>query len=115
MRSATYVKVSQLVWRETWFFGNGGGDVAGDWQFGVRAEVLLAEGIQSIDDYLDVVARYRFGPPTIEAGTLASSSSGRGGEIRGWLAKRETTIRDLLLITVLGGLIVGVVLWLLLR
>jgi hypothetical protein len=111
----TYTKLSQLVWRETWFFGNGGGDVAGDWQFGVRAEVLLAERIQSIDAYLDVVARYRFGPPTIAAATRASLASGVGPGIRGWLVKREATVRDLLLITIIGGVIAGVVLWLLLN
>jgi hypothetical protein len=73
-----------------------------------------AKGIQSIDDYLDVLARYRFGSPTIEAETLASPPGGPGHSLRGWLAKRETTVRDLLLVAVLGGLIVGVVLWLLL-
>jgi eukaryotic-like serine/threonine-protein kinase len=62
----TYVKVSRLLWREPWFFGNGGGDVEGDWEFTVRVEILLAEDIDNITDYLDAVARYRFGDPYIE-------------------------------------------------
>jgi hypothetical protein len=60
-----YVKVSRLLWREPWFLGGGGGDVDGDWEFTVRVEILLAEDIDNITDYLDAVARYRFGDPYI--------------------------------------------------
>jgi serine/threonine protein kinase len=62
----SYVKLSRLLFREPWFFGDGGGDVDGEWEFTVRVQVLLAENIASITDYLDVVARYRFGEPYVE-------------------------------------------------
>jgi serine/threonine protein kinase len=62
----TYVKVSRLLFREPWFFGDGGGDVDGEWEFTVRVQILLAEHIDNITDYLDAVACYRFGDPYVE-------------------------------------------------
>jgi hypothetical protein len=110
----TYVKVSRLVFREPWFFGNGGGDVDGDWRYDVRAEVLLAENIHDITDYLDVVARYRFGSPEIALASPAASRHLVIGAVRDWLRKRDLTVRDYLLVAIASAVVAGVVLWLLL-
>jgi hypothetical protein len=107
---STYVRVSRLVFREPWFFGSGGGNVDDDWRYDVRAEVLLAEHIADIADYLDVVACYRFGPPEIEKPAMAGSSQ----RPQDWLTKRDVTVRDLLAITIVGAVVAGVILWLLL-
>jgi serine/threonine protein kinase len=61
----TYVRASRLLFREGWFFGGGSGEAHEDWQRKVRVEVLLAEDIADIGDYLDCVAHYRFGEPYI--------------------------------------------------
>ena len=61
----TYVRASRLLFREGWFFGGGSGDVHDDWQRKVRVEVLLAEHVADIGEYLDCVARYRFGEPYV--------------------------------------------------
>jgi hypothetical protein len=110
----TYAKLSMLVFREPWFFGSGGGNPDDDWHYEVRAEVLLAENIENIRDYLDVVARYRFGPPEIEGQLPDSSRRGVAGAIGGWFTKRDMNVRDLLLIAIGSAVIAGVVLWLLL-
>lgn len=64
---STYIKVSRLLFQEPWFFGGGSGNVDEDWQHTVRVDVLLAEDVQGIADYLDAVARYRFGKPYVMA------------------------------------------------
>lgn len=111
----TYIKVSTLVFREPWFFGGGGGNVDDDWHYNVRAEVLLAEGIQNIADYLDVVATYRFGPAEIPVAPSSVPTHRSLGALGRWLAKHEPlTVRDYLLVAIVGGVIVGIVLWLLL-
>ena len=110
----TYVKVSRLVFREPWFFGNGGGNVDEDWRYDVRAEMLLAENIHDITDYLDVVARYRFGPPEIAAASPAASRHLVVDDVRDWFTKRDLTVRDYLLVAIVSAVIAGVVLWLLL-
>jgi serine/threonine-protein kinase len=61
----TYVRTSRLLFQEGWFFGGGSGDVHEDWQRKVSVGVLLAENVIDIGDYLDCVARYRFGEPYI--------------------------------------------------
>jgi hypothetical protein len=108
-----YVKVSQLVFREPWFFGSGGGNFDEDWHFDVRAEVLLAENIESINDYLDVVTRYRFGPSEIESQFPGGSKGRLVYAPRDWLTKRDLTVRDLLLVAIVGAVIAGALLWLL--
>jgi hypothetical protein len=55
-----------LLFQEPWFFGGGSGNVDDNWQLNVRVEILLAEHIADISEYLDSVARYRFGEPYIE-------------------------------------------------
>ena len=110
----TYPKLSILMFREPWFFGSGGGNPDDDWHYEVRAEVLLAENIQDIHDYLDAVARYRFGPPEIESQFAESSRRGVADAIGGWFTKRDTNVRDLLLIAICGAVIAGVLLWVLL-
>ncbi len=87
----TYLKVSQLVFREPWFFGSGGGNFDEDWHFDVRAEVLLAEKIESMDDYLDTVARYRFGPSEIESRMPDNLKHRLVHAPRDWLTKRDAT------------------------
>jgi hypothetical protein len=109
---STYVKVSSLVWREPWFFAGGSGNVDDDWQYNVRAEVLLAEGLEHIDDYLEAVARYRFGPPAVPI-EARNASRGRFAHIpRRWLAKRDLTARDYLVIAIASSVVAGAVLWL---
>jgi hypothetical protein len=110
----TYAKLSTLVFREPWFFGSGGGNPEDDWHYEVRAEVLLAENIENVRDYLDVVARYRFGPPEIETQLRESSKRRRADAIGGWLSKRDVNVRDLLLIAIGSAVVAGVLLWLLL-
>jgi hypothetical protein len=109
-----YVLVSRLVFAEPWFFGGGGGNVQDDWQYNVRAEVLLAEDIHDITDYLDVVARYRFGSPEIALAPPAASQHLVIGAVRDWLRKRDPTVRDYLLVAIASAVVAGVVLWLLL-
>lgn len=109
---ATYRKVSALVFSEGWFFNGGGGDADGDWYRVVRAEILHLRGVTDIRSYLDAVARYRFGPPEVETPhepTRPTSPLKRPGR---WLVKRDVTVFDLLLITVVGGIIVGIAIWL---
>ncbi|MHB8241682.1 MAG: hypothetical protein ACYDHN_06790 [Solirubrobacteraceae bacterium] len=110
----TYAKLSILVFREPWFFGSGGGNPDDDWHFEVRTEVLLAENIENVHDYLDVVARYRFGPPEIESPLSERSKRGLADVVGGWLTKRDVNVRDLLLIAIGSAVVAGVVLWLLL-
>lgn len=110
---ATYRKVTAIVFSEGWFFNGGGGDADGDWYRVVRAEILHLRGVTEIRSYLDAVARYRFGPEEVEIPhepLPATSLSKRPGQ---WLAKRDVTVFDLLLITVVGGIIVGIAIWLL--
>lgn len=109
---ATYRKVSTLVCSEGWFFGGGGGDVDGDWYRFVRAEILLLNDMTDIDGYLDIVARYRFGPSEVEAPPSRERDALR--RPLGWLTKRDLSVLDLLAITVVGGLVVAVVGWILL-
>jgi hypothetical protein len=111
----TYLKVSCLVFREPWFFGSGGGNLDGDWHYDIRAEVLLAEDVVDIAGYLDVVARYRFGPPEVAFGSLAASRPAIINITRSWLAKREMTVRDSLIVAIISAVVAGVCLWLLLR
>jgi hypothetical protein len=107
----TYRKVSTLIFAEPWFFGGGSGNVDGEWERTISVHVLLLQGVDDVGGYLDVVARHRFGPPEVEAppadvtGPAAALSAPRR-----WLAKREASNRDLLLIAVLGGLVVGLIL-----
>jgi hypothetical protein len=73
-------------------------------------EVLLAKDIANAADYLDVIARYRFGPPEIH---VAPEDTGERGPLkvsRGWLDRRDATIRDLILVAIIAGVIVGAVL-----
>jgi hypothetical protein len=62
----TYVAMSRLLFQEGWFFSGGSGSADKDWQRNVRVEVLLAEHVEDIDDYLDAVTKYRFGEPYLE-------------------------------------------------
>jgi len=110
----TYAKLSILIFREPWFFGSGGGNPEDDWHYEVRAEILLAENIENIRDYLDVVARYRFGPPEIESQLPASSRWRVGDAVSDWFTKRDVNVRDLLLIAIGSAVVAGIVLSLLL-
>ena len=76
-------------------------------------EVLLAKDIANVADYLDVIARYRFGPPEIQAAPEDSGELDPLEASRGWLDKRDATIRDLILVAIIAGMIVGVALLLL--
>jgi hypothetical protein len=109
-----YRKVSTLLFSEGWFFGNGGGDAAGNWNREVGAEILRIRDVTDIAGYLDAVAEYRFGPPEIELPATDTSRLPVLRRPRSWLAKRDPSVSDLLIITVVGGAIVGVLLWLLL-
>jgi serine/threonine-protein kinase len=60
---ATYAKLSTLLSREPWFFAGMGGNHDDDGTIRVRVEVLLAEDIETIGDYLDAVAQMRFPEP----------------------------------------------------
>ena len=48
------------------FSGSGGGNHDEDWHFEIRVQILLAEHVTDVAEYLDVVAAYRFGPPAVE-------------------------------------------------
>jgi serine/threonine protein kinase len=63
---AAYLRLSMLLFRELWFFGSGGGNHDEDWHFEIRVQILLAEHVTDVAEYLDVVAAYRFGPPAVE-------------------------------------------------
>ncbi len=109
----SYRKVSQLLFAEPWFFPGGGG-VDADWRLNVRAEMLLARSATNIRDYLETVARYRFGDaggPTTQTPRFAD---GLIGTAKAWLDKRELTVRDYLLVTIVSAVIAGLVLWLVL-
>lgn len=110
---ATYRKVSALVFSEGWFFNGGGGDAEGDWYRFVRAEILQLRDVKDIGSYLDAVARYRFGPPEVEIPHEPARRTSLLKRPGRWLAKRDITVFDLLLITVVGGIIVGISIWLL--
>lgn len=112
---ATYRKVSALVFSEGWFFNGGGGDAEGDWYRYIRAEILQIRDVTDIRSYLDAVARYRFGPPEVEISHEPAKPIGLLERPARWLSKREVTVFDLLLITVVGGIIVGLAIWLLTR
>ncbi|MGI8557487.1 MAG: hypothetical protein ACR2ND_04120 [Solirubrobacteraceae bacterium] len=108
---ATYQKVSTLVSAEGWFFNGGGGDLDGDWYRYIRAEILQLRGVADIADYLDAVASYRFGPPEIEAPPSPEPEVALIRRPREWLAKREVSVLDLLLITIVGTIVAGIVVW----
>lgn len=108
----TYRKVSALVFSEGWFFNGGGGDADGDWYRVVRAEILHLRGVTEIRTYLDAVARYRFGPPEVEIPPEHARPT-RPKRLHRWFAKRDVTVFDLLLVTVVGGIIVGIAILLL--
>lgn len=110
---ATFKKVLTLLESEPWFFGNGGTDGAGDWYRDIRAEILCLRGVSDIQGYLDAVARYRFGPAEIEIASPPRTRPGLVQQPHRWLAKREVSVFDLLVITIVGGVIVGIVVWLL--
>jgi hypothetical protein len=76
-------------------------------------EVLLAKDIANVADYLDVVARHRFGPPEIQAAPEDASERGPLKVSRGWLNTRDATIRDLIVVAIIAGVIVGILLLLL--
>jgi len=67
----------------------------------------------NIADYLDVIARYRFGPPVMQAIPEDAGERGPLEAARGWLDRRDATIHDLILVAIIAGVIVGVVLLLL--
>jgi hypothetical protein len=112
--AADYRKVSMLLFSEPWFFGSGGGDPQGDWHRAIRAEILLLKDVTDINGYLDSVARYRFGAPEVPAPPSMGPSRGLAARPLRWLAKREASVLDLIVIAVLGGVLAGIVLWLLL-
>jgi hypothetical protein len=98
------------VFREPWFFNGGSGNPTDDWSRPITVEVLLAKDIANVADYVDVIARYRFGPSEIQ---VAPEDAGERGPLkvsRGWLERRDATIRDLILVAVIAGVIVGGVL-----
>jgi hypothetical protein len=107
----TYHKVSLLILEEGWFFGGGSGSQDQEWERWIRVEILLLKDAVDISGYLAVLAEYRFGAPTQER------ESGNPKQLvvgpRGWLAARSPSIRDLLAITILGGVAVALILWLL--
>jgi hypothetical protein len=107
----TYRKVSSLVCAEGWFFAGGGGDVDGDWWRVIRAEILQIRSIQDVSDYLDALARYRFGPSEIEVERPTRPRGGPLGRSVRWFGKRDPTVLDLLVVGVLSGIVVGVVIW----
>jgi hypothetical protein len=106
----TYRKVSTLVFREPWFFNGGSGYPTDNWSRPITVEVLLAKDIANVADYLDVIARYRFGPPEIQVASQSVSERGPLRVSRAWLDRREATIRDLILVAIIAGVIVGVLL-----
>jgi hypothetical protein len=108
-----YRKVSTLVFREPWFFNGGSGGPTDGWSRTITVEVLLAKDIANIADYLDVIARYRFGPAEIQAAPEDSGELGPLKASRGWLDRRDATIRDLILVAIIAGMIVGAALLLL--
>ena len=109
----TYGKVSTLVSDEGWFFNGGGGTADGDWHRFIRAEILHLKGVTDIQSYLDVLARYRFGPPEIEIPVHPEEPHGLLRRPVEWLSKRELSALDLIVIAVIGGLIVALVVWVL--
>jgi hypothetical protein len=112
---ADYGKLSMLLFSESWFFGSGGGDPRGDWHRAIRAEILLLNDVTDINGYLDAVAHYRFGAPEAPASPSTEPSRGLAARPLRWLAKREASVLDLIVIAALGGVLAGIVLWLLLR
>jgi hypothetical protein len=110
---ASFKKVLTLLESEPWFFGSGGTDGTGDWYRDIRAEILCLRGVSDIQSYLDAVAGYRFGPAEIEVASPPGRRAGLAQRPRRWLAKREVSVLDLLVITIVGGVFVGVVVWLL--
>lgn len=105
----TYRKVSVLVLAEGWFFNGGSGSEDHEWERWIRVEVLLLRDVTDISGYLAVVANYRFGPPTQDRrpGNPTRLIDGP----RRWLANRESSNRDLLVIAILGGVVVALIVW----
>ena len=110
LNSLAYRKVSILVFREPWFFNGGSGNPTDDWNRPIAVEVLLAKDIANVEDYLKVITRYRFGPPEIQVAPEGAGVRGPLKVARGWLDRRDATIRDLILVAIVAGVIVGVLL-----
>jgi len=56
--------VAQILFRDGWPFGGGGGFAVGPWTREVGREVRNVQGAQTIDDLLAVQASLRYGPPS---------------------------------------------------
>jgi hypothetical protein len=108
-----YRKVSTLVLAEPWVFNGGTGSEDEDWVRWIRVEVLLLRDVTDVFGYLDVIATYRWGPATqVRVQPIAVPMANAP---RKWLAKRESSNRDRLIVTIGGGIVVALVAWLLLR
>ena len=107
----THRKLSTLVCSEGWLFNGGGGEVGGDWYRFVRAEILQIRDVQDVNGYLDALARYRFGPSRVEVERPPTQRAGLLGRGLRWFGKRDPTVLDLIVITIVGGIVVGLVIW----
>jgi eukaryotic-like serine/threonine-protein kinase len=58
-----YLRLSLLLEREPWVFGNSQGNPGDDWTREVLVLALAFEEVETIGDYLDILARHRFGDP----------------------------------------------------
>ncbi len=113
----TYRKLSTLIFSEGWFFKGGSGDVDGDWTQNIAASILRMDRVETIHDYFNAVAEHRFGPAYVPSHQVAAPHPnwGRAEPIRRWLANREVSAGDLLIIGILGSVVAGIVLWLVTR
>ena len=67
------LKLIAVLECEPWAFGNGGGNPGEDWHRDVTVDALRFEGVETIGQYLEALARHRFGPPG-EAETNAQTN-----------------------------------------
>jgi hypothetical protein len=111
------LKLGTIIDREGWWFTGGTGTPGETWERNIGAQIMRLNGVQTPADYLKALARLSGLPVDAEPSPPAPGSKPSARSrialayraVLGWQAKREHTIRDLLMVSVLAGLLVFVI------
>jgi hypothetical protein len=107
-------KIGAIILREAWWFEGGSGSATDDWERKIGAQIIQLRAAATIGDYSKAVARVRGLPVDDEPTQTTTEADGRGHWRRArciravieWQARRGRTIRDLLIVGVVVGVVV---------